>query len=242
MPLDGKMHGGHRTRIKERFIRDGLDSFEEHNILEMLLFYPIPQKDTNELAHDLLNRFGSLEGVFNADVEQLLQVGGVGEHTALFLTLFSEMTESYIEDRRQNEIIIGMRSITEFAVRKLAFSPTECLLIIFIDNKQCMLNWHCLQEGFVSADSLDIRTVMRMVMGTNTTHVLLGRNYLKGKCSLRKTDLSVASQVSDALRGIGVGLFDYIAVGSNNTVVTLNGNADFDFQTGKRNAKAGDGK
>lgn len=226
MPLDGKKHGGHRDRLRERFLRDGLDSFEEHNILELLLFYPIPQKDTNELAHALLDRFGSMEGVFNAGVGQLMQVDGVGEHTALFLSLFSEMTASYIEDRRQNEIIIGMRGITEFVVRKLTYSPTECLLIIFIDNKQCMLNWHYLQEGTVSDDNLDIRTIMRMLMGTNTTHVLLARNYLKGKCSLKKTDLSLASQVSDALRGIGVQLFDYIVVGSNNAVVTLNGNAD----------------
>ena len=226
MPLDGKKHGGHRDRLRERFLRDGLDSFEEHNILELLLFYPIPQKDTNELAHALLDRFGSMEGVFNAGVGQLMQVDGVGEHTALFLSLFSEMTASYIEDRRQNEIIIGMRGITEFVVRKLTYSPTECLLIIFIDNKQCMLNWHYLQEGTVSDDNLDIRTIMRMLMGTNTTHVLLARNYLKGKCSLKKTDLSLASRVSDALRGIGVQLFDYIVVGSNNAVVTLNGNAD----------------
>ena len=240
MPSDGNKHGGHRDRLRERFIRDGLDGFEEHNILELLLFYTIPQKDTNELAHALLERFGSLEGVFCADVEQLMQVEGVGEHTALFLTLFEELSKEYKEDRRQNEIIIGMRNIAEFAVRKLTFSPTECLIVLFIDNKQCMLNWHYLQEGTVSADELDIRTIIRMVMGTNTTRVLLARNYCKGRGILHRADLCIANQVSDALRNIGVSLFDYIVVGKNNTVATLNGNADFEFKKVTRYSKVGD--
>ena len=96
MSSDGKKHGGHRDRLRERFIRDGLDGFEEHNILEMLLFYPIPQKDTNELAHALLDRFGSLESVFNATPEELMQIDGVGEHTARFLSMFSKTIDARI--------------------------------------------------------------------------------------------------------------------------------------------------
>lgn len=240
MPLDGKKHVGHRERLKERFIREGLDGFEEHNILELILFYTIPQKDTNELAHELLDRFGSLEGVFCAGTEQLMQVEGVGEHTALFLSMFDELMEAYREDRRQNEFIIGTGNISEFAVRKLAYSQTERLMVIFIDNKQCMLNWHYLQEGYISAEDIDIRTVIRMVMGTNTTHVLLARNYIKATGIVRKTDFTVATRVSDALRGIGVSLFDYIVVGKNNTVATLNGNAVLERKTLTRNAKVGD--
>ena len=240
MPLDGKKHVGHRERLKQRFVREGLDSFEEHNILELILFYTIPQKDTNELAHDLLDRFGSLDGVFNAGQEQLMEVKGVGEHTALFLSMFPKLIDSYIEDRKQNETISGMQNVVEFAVRKLAFSQTECLLIIFIDNKQCMLNWHFLQEGMVASENLDIRTIVRMIMGTNTTQVLLARNYLKGKSKLGRSDVKIATELSDVLGSIGVGMFDYIVSGVDGKIATLKGNAVYKPKKDIPRSKVGD--
>ena len=241
MPLDGKKHGGHRDRLRERFIKDGLDGFEEHDILEMLLFYTIPQKDTNELAHSLLDSFGSLEGVFNASPEELMKVEGIGAHTAQFLSLFSKLIESYISDRRQNEIISGIENITEFAVRKLAFSPTECLLVFFIDNKQSLLSWHCLQYGCVTPDDIDTRMILRMVMGTNTTHVMLARNNLKGKTKLGKKDNGIALVVSEALRPIGMGLFDYVVVGHDRSYVTMFGNA-YTQMGSSDTVKAGDSR
>ena len=225
MPLDGKKHGGHRDRLRERFIHDGLDGFEEHNILEMLLFYTIPQKDTNELAHSLLDRFGSLEGVFRATPEKLMQVEGVGEHTALFLGLFSDLMDSYITDRRQNEIISGIENITAFALRKLSYAPVESLLVFFFDNKQFLLSWHCLQEGSVTPEEIDIRTMVHMVMGTNATYVMMARNNPKGMAKLIKKDNAIALTVSEAMRSIGVLLYDYIVVSRDRSYVTMLGNA-----------------
>ena len=240
MPLDGKKHGGHRNRLRERFVKDGLDGFEEHNILEMLLFYTIPQRDTNEIAHALLDRFGSLEGVFNAKTEELVEVNGTGEYSAQFLSMFSKLIDSYIDDRRQNEIISGIHNITEFIVRKLAFSQTECLMIFFIDNKQSVLSWHYLQEGCVFPDNLDKRTIMRMIMGTNTTHVILARNYIKGQTKLRKNDLTVALTISEMFRTIGVGLFDYIVVGRDRSYATLTGNLYMEPPIENKLPKVGD--
>lgn len=240
MPLDGKKHGGHRNRLRERFVKDGLDGFEEHNILEMLLFYTIPQRDTNEIAHALLDRFGSLEGVFNATTEELVEVNGTGEYSAQFLSMFSKLIDSYIDDRRQNEIISGIHNITEFIVRKLAFSQTECLMIFFIDNKQSVLSWHYLQEVCVFPDNLDKRTIMRMIMGTNTTHVILARNYIKGQTKLRKNDLTVALTISEMFRTIGVGLFDYIVVGRDRSYATLTGNLYMEPPIENKLPKVGD--
>jgi len=81
------VHEGHRKRLKERFLREGLDSFEQHQVLELLLFFSIPRKDTNELAHTLLNRYGSLSGVFEADPKDLATTPGIGENSAILLSL-----------------------------------------------------------------------------------------------------------------------------------------------------------
>ena len=85
------LHDGHRARKKEQFRRQGLDGFADHEVLELLLYYAIPRKDTNELAHRLLQKFGSLQNVFSAPLEELAKVDGVGESAALFLTLLPQV-------------------------------------------------------------------------------------------------------------------------------------------------------
>jgi len=83
------VHEGHRKRLKERFLREGLDSFEQHQVL---LFFSIPRKDTNELAHTLLNRYGSLSGVFEADPKDLATTPGIGENSAILLSLIPHLS------------------------------------------------------------------------------------------------------------------------------------------------------
>lgn len=96
------LHDGHRQRLLQRFLREGLDGFDEHNILELLLFYAIPRKDTNELAHRLMDDFGSLAGVLDASAQELQQVEGVGENTAGFLKLLPELTRVYYSQKQQD--------------------------------------------------------------------------------------------------------------------------------------------
>ena len=156
---------------------------------------------------------------------ELMQVEGVGEHTSLFLGLFSDLMDSYITDRRQNEIISGIENITAFALRKLSYAPVESLLVFFFDNKQFLLSWHCLQEGSVTPEEIDIRTMVHMVMGTNATYVMMARNNPKGMAKLIKKDNAIALTVSEAMRSIGVLLYDYIVVSRDRSYVTMLGNA-----------------
>lgn len=98
MPQNDVDHKHHRQRLKERFLQEGLDSFDPVNILELMLFYAIPQGDTNPTAHRLLDTFGSLSGVMNASVENLCQVKGVGQHAATLIKLFAAVVRPYLDD------------------------------------------------------------------------------------------------------------------------------------------------
>ena len=89
------LHDGHRQRLIQRFLEEDLDNFEPHNVLELLLFYAIPRKDTNELAHVLIDTFGSLKGVFDAPYEELIKVAGIGPNTAALLKLVPSLTRTY---------------------------------------------------------------------------------------------------------------------------------------------------
>ena len=93
------LHEGHRKRMKERFIKSGLDDFAPHNILELLLFYSIPRGDTNPVAHRLIDTFGSLSGVFDATPEELAKVDGVGENSAILISMIPQIARKYLEDK-----------------------------------------------------------------------------------------------------------------------------------------------
>lgn len=86
--IDGSMHQAHRLRMKQKFLEYGIGGFADHEIIEFLLFYAIPRKDVNPLAHKLISHFGSLSAVLEASVDSLMQVDGIGEHSAILINLF----------------------------------------------------------------------------------------------------------------------------------------------------------
>ena len=92
-------HEGHREKLKRRFYKEGLENFEDHNVLELILFFAIPRKDTNDIAHALLDRFGSFSRVLEADVKELCEVPGVGEHAAYLIKTYPAVSKRYYKDR-----------------------------------------------------------------------------------------------------------------------------------------------
>lgn len=98
-------HEGHRERLKNRFLTSSLDNFEPHNILELLLFYSIPRQDTNEIAHALLDRFGSLKGVFDADFSELIKIKGIKENSATLIKLIPQISRAYMFEEINKEKI-----------------------------------------------------------------------------------------------------------------------------------------
>ena len=105
------LHEGHRKRLKQRFINDGLSTFEDHNVLELLLFYSIPRSDTNEIGHKLLKTFGSLSNVFDAPIEELCKVEGIGEHSAVLIKLIPEICNIYSTDKTENIKVINSTNL-----------------------------------------------------------------------------------------------------------------------------------
>ncbi|MEG0035622.1 MAG: UPF0758 domain-containing protein, partial [Oscillospiraceae bacterium] len=92
------VHDGHRERMKNRLLEQGLDTFDDHNVLELLLFFSVPRQDTNPIAHELLDHFGSLEAVFEAPTEELAKINGIGDNSVALLRLIPEVSRRYIMD------------------------------------------------------------------------------------------------------------------------------------------------
>ena len=119
-------HKGHRDRLKKRFLQSGIDDFEDHNKLELLLFYAIPQKDTNPIAHELLDTFGSLSNVLDAPFEELIKVKGISESSAVLLKLIPPLSRSYLNDKYKNGFVINStEQAGEFLMPKFIGLTTE---------------------------------------------------------------------------------------------------------------------
>ncbi len=209
------IHDGHRQRMKERFIESGLKSYNDHNALEMLLFYALPRKDTNELSHILLKRFGSLQAVLEADYEDLKAVDGVGENAAVLLRLIPEISRRYME--RISEPKSGFNNISQigkFFVSKFLYETDELSYAMFLDNAGSIISCKQISKGIVNATELSIRMLVEMAVKYKAAAVVISHNHPNGLPLPSAEDEQCTYTVKSALNLVGINLIDHIIVGN----------------------------
>lgn len=213
-------HAGHRERLKERFLAEGIDHFESHNILELILFYAVPRRDTNELAHRLLAAFGgSLVRVLDAPVEELCRVDGVGRSTALLLKLFPEVCRRYLTELRGPGEIIGSSRDAAKNLIPLFFGRTgEMVVLLCLDAKGRVLFCNPVFEGTVNAAAVGVRRVVEIAVRYNATDLILAHNHPGGLAIPSEQDILVTKKVADALKTVGVSLLDHLIVADTDWV------------------------
>lgn len=164
-------HAGHRDRLRKKFIDVGLENFYEHQILELILFYSIPQGDTNPLAHRLINRFGSLMGVLNADHEELMTVKGVGDATATWLKTLSYVTSTDLFDPRDIVCTTSVGRMLEFFKYEFAGLGEQTARLICADD--CMNMVEVIElVGYTLDRKLD-RRILEEAIRTNCSQVIM---------------------------------------------------------------------
>ena len=207
------LHDGHRERMKDRFIRDGLDNFEDYQVLEILLFYCIPRVDTNEIAHRLIERFGSLPNVLEASVDELQRVDGIGKHAAVFLSLINAACRYY--QVKKVDYNIPLTSVDQYAQVLLplfAGRRNETIYLLCLDAKCKMICCKFLGEGSVNCAGVSIRKIAEQALAVNATSVVLAHNHPSGVAVPSGEDVSTTLQAGKALKSVGVALLDHIVV------------------------------
>lgn len=214
------MHEGHRERLRQRFIKEGLQHFEPHNVLELLLFYAIPQRDTNEIAHRLIDRFGSLSEVLEAPVSELTQIKGIGEYAAVLLSLMPELCNVYLQDRASRSKICGLDQIAAFASQRFVGMTTEHFLLICVDNKCSIISHQFISEGTVTSASIDIHKMLRVLIGSNATNCVIAHNHPRGSTKPSREDLTTTMTIARELQPFGIQLLDHVIV-SNDAYLSM---------------------
>ena len=204
-------HDGHRKRLKARFMKSGLDDFEPHNVLELLLFYGIPRKDTNPTAHKLINRFGSLSAVFDARPEELMKVDGITENTAVLISMIPQLARKYLEDKSDAvNAISGFDDIGTYLMPKFVGRTVETIMLAALDNKNKIISCSIIAEGENDHASLSKRKVMEEAIRVGATRVVLAHNHPRGFAMPSKEDIHLTEEVYALLRTVEIELVDHI--------------------------------
>lgn len=213
------IHEGHRKRMKERFMKSGLDDFAPHNVLELLLFYSIPRGDTNPIAHRLIDAFGSLSGVFDATPEELMKVSGVGESTAILISMIPQMARKYLEDKADAvNVVGGCGDIGAYLLPKFVGRTNEALMMVSIDNKNKVISCSVVAEGTVDSAKVSRRKVMEEAMKVKATRVILAHNHPRGVAVPSAEDVAMTREIGRLFAQVGIELVDHIIVADDDYV------------------------
>ena len=226
---DASIHKGHRERLKARFLEEGLDNFTDIQALELLLFYAIPQKDTNPIAHALLDHFGSLSRVLEADVEELKKVPGISDHSATLLALVTELGRYYQVDCAQRvEVLTTLDACGAYLVPRFFGRSNETVFLLCLDAKCKVLCCKEIGEGSVNSTSISIRKVVDTALSANATTVVLAHNHPSGVALPSSEDVQTTRRIAAALRAVEVHLADHIVVAEGDYVSMVQSGYRFD--------------
>lgn len=209
------VHDGHRARLRRRFIeaKDGFDSFEEHQILELILFYGIPRRDTNDYAHILIDKFGSLSKVVDAPIESLTEFSFVNENTAVLLKMLPAFMSVYHKSSNKKEAYDNTNKLIDLFKSDFAGSTHEEFRIACFNVNLELICDELISSGSPTNSSVDMRKLMEIIVRSNTVNIAIAHNHPNGEPTPSNADISVTRQIDTLTKGIGVKLLDHIIVG-----------------------------
>ena len=214
------IHDGHREKMRRRFLSGGLEQFADHEALELLLYYAIPRRDTNPIAHALIDRYGSLSAVLAAPVEDLQKVEGIGESAAILLKLVPRLcAKARLADADRQELILNTASRAgAYLLERFYGEQNEVIYQLCLDRKGKLLACKKLGEGSIASAALDVRKLVENAILHSASSVVLAHNHPSGIASPSHEDYAATDRARNALETIGVALADHIIVADGDFV------------------------
>lgn len=212
-------HSGHRQRMKQQYLEKGASAFQDHQLLELLLFFGVPQGDTNPMAHRLLERFGSIHGVLQATPEQLMDVSGVGEHTATLIHLCGALTRKCGEELRPiGTCLHTSQDLGAYFLPRFFNQPNEVLYLLSMNSRNEVINCTKIAEGSVNATEIHTRKILQQALTDNATCAVIAHSHPAGHALPSQADINATIQLSNMLSSVDIRLVDHIIVADGDFV------------------------
>lgn len=226
--LGENVHNGHRKRVKANVIKNGFSHLEDHQLLELFLFYSIPQSDTNRLAHELIAEFGTLNDVFRADINRLKKVKGVGENTAVMLATASEMFARVSRCKPNRKCVYKTtEDFKQLAVTALSSQNKEKAALFCFDSAMHLKKETFISEGDENSAFLDVRKAVQTVIDCDAASAVLAHNHPNGTSEPSGSDIDSTRAICVMFRKLGFALNDHIIVGEDGSVYSMRSDQRF---------------
>ena len=208
------VHRNHRQKVREKFYASGFKGMASHNILEMLLFFGIPYKDTNPIAHELIDRFGSLSAVFEANRTDLMQVKGMTENAACLITMMLPLYQEYSKElvKRRPKFKDLNETAGFLQTLYLDNNNIERVFLLCFDANNTLITYRMIGEGDVSSSNFDMRKIASTVLETNAASVVLSHNHPHGISAPSYQDGEATAAIASLLNTLNVKFADHIIV------------------------------
>lgn len=206
---DKQIHKGHRNRLKESMLASDFN-VSDINLLEALLFYSVSRADTNETAHRLINAFGSVSAVLEADIEDIKSVEGVGENSAFLIKLVSKLGKKAISEKRNGKLINSVGATISVLRPVFLHEKDEIMVVLLLDNSGRLIALKELARGTVNSASFDNRKLIECAMRANAASVILAHNHPHGTAQPSGADLDSTREARNLLNKLGISLLDHV--------------------------------
>lgn len=213
------LHDGHRKRLRRKAKNSAL---EDHELLELLLFYAIPRRNTNDIAHVLLQRFGSFQALVNADTAALCSVHGIGENAACLIKTVGEIMSRCEKNRADSRHLLSSFSeLSRYLSSLFIGSSSEKTFLLLFNPSNRLIGCEKISDGIVTVTPLSIRKILDLSLQSNASSVLLAHNHPDGIVEPSEEDLCSTQKILQSLADIGVRLVDHYIVTPNSCLAIL---------------------
>ena len=209
---------GHRERLRKRYIKSGLEGFNDYEVLELLLTYSIARKDVKPIAKELIEKFGTIDEIAKSDIKSLLEVDGIGEGSAVFLKLIGDVALTLYREKIEDKDILTIKSkniLLSYLRGEIGHSPREEFKILFLDISNKLIASETLFSGTIDKSAIYPREIVERVIKNRAKSVIFAHNHPSGNISPSKKDIELTQYMYDSLKLLEIRLLDHIIVTKN---------------------------
>jgi len=210
-PKNKNIHAGHRARMRDKLLKSGIDVFTDHELLEFLMYYIHRTKDTNPIGHALIDRFGSIGGVFSASYEELIKVDGISDAGAAFIIFVSQLADRVSRSEIPKKAMLSSyKESGEYCMQYFKGLRKERFVLVCLDSERRVISSDIISEGSSNATVVDIRKIVEIAMNKGACGVVLSHNHPGDSTHPSSADVAVTARIINVLEGINISVIDHI--------------------------------
>lgn len=208
---------GHRSRLRKRFLENGIDSLLDYEVIELLLTLGTPRKDCKSIAKEAIKKFGNLKRVLDASSQDLQQLSGVGPMNIFGIRLFQAMAERYAKEKINTESILldSPKAVFEYLQKSIGRETREHFVMIALDSRNKLISINEISVGTINASIVHPREVFQPAIRDLAAHIIIAHNHPSGDLEPSPEDIVLTSRLAEVARIINIDLVDHVIVSVN---------------------------